>query len=96
MIREYPETFAEVMKGKKGMDPALPLEIAQAPDLEEEYLAILQAFYVMKEEKLRQRSVSGTPGLSKGRLEEEKAEIKNFYGDQVFNRIGRALKVQHA
>ncbi len=83
---------------------------------------VLQAFYDMKEEKLRQPASNGTPDLSKLRpglfwdtdinqidwigqrravierviergSDEEKAEIKRFYGVKAFNKIADALKL---
>lgn len=47
------------------MNPALALKIEEALGLEEGYFMVLQAFYDMKQEKLRQHSSSGTPDLSK-------------------------------
>ena len=64
-IKEYPQTLTAITKGKRGMNPALALKIEQALGLEEGYLMVLQAFYDMKEEKLRQQSGSGIPDLSK-------------------------------
>lgn len=107
------------------MNPALAFKIEQALGLEEGYFMVLQAFYDMKEEKLRQHLSNGTPDLSKLRpglfwdtdismidwqgqkravierviergSEEEKAEIKRFYGEKAFNKIAGALKLQHA
>jgi plasmid maintenance system antidote protein VapI len=124
-IREYPQTLTAITKGKRSMNPALAFKIEQALGLEEGYLMVLQAFYDMKEEKLRQHSSNGTPHLSKLRpglfwdtdintidwqgqkravierviergSEEEKAEIRRFYGDKAFNKIAGALKLQHA
>jgi plasmid maintenance system antidote protein VapI len=124
-IKEYPQTLTAITKGKRGMNPALALKIEEALGLEEGYFMVLQAFYDMKEEKLRQHARSGGPDLSKLRpglfwdtdisqidwlgqrravierviergSEEEKAEIKRFYGDTAFNKIASALKLQHA
>lgn len=63
-IQEYPQTLTAITKGKRGMNPALALKIEQALGLEEGYLMVLQAFYDMKQEKLRQHSALGTPDLS--------------------------------
>jgi antitoxin HigA-1 len=81
----------------------------------------LQAFYDMKEEKLRQHSSNGTPDLSKLRPglfwdtdmngidwfgqrravierviergnDEEKAEIRRFYGEKAFIKIAGKQK----
>jgi antitoxin HigA-1 len=124
-IKEYPQTLTAITKGKRGMNPALAFKIEQALGLEEGYLMVLQAFYEMKEEKLRQHSSNVTPDLSRLRpglfwdtdintidwqgqkravierviergSEEEKAEIKRFYGEKAFNKIAGALKLQHA
>lgn len=124
-IKEYPQTLTAITKGKRGMNPALALKIEEALGLEEGYLMVLQAFYDMKEEKLRRHSANGTPDLSKLRPglfwdtdingidwlgqrravierviergnDEEKAEIRRFYGEKAFNKIAGALKLQHA
>jgi addiction module HigA family antidote len=124
-IKEYPQTLTAITKGKRGMNPALALKIEEALGLEEGYLMVLQAFYDMKQEKLRQYSANGTPDLSKLRPglfwdtdingidwlgqkravierviergnDEEKGEIKRFYGERAFNKIAGALKLQHA
>ena len=124
-IREYPQTLTAITKGKRAMNPALAFKAEQALGLEEGYFMVLQAFYDMKEEKLRQHSGSGTPDLTKLRpglfwdtdinqidwigqkravierviergSEEEKAEIRRFYGEKAFNKIAGALKLQHA
>src|SRR5687768_7254299 len=124
-IKEYPQTLTAITKGKRGMNPALAIKIEKALGMEEGYLMVLQAFYDMKEEKLRQQSGSGIPDLSRLRSglfwdtdinqidwrgqkravierviergnEEEKAEIKRFYGDAAFNKITDGIKLQHA
>ncbi len=124
-IKEYPQTLTAITKAKRGMNPALALKIEEALGLEEGYFMVLQAFYEMKKEKLRQHARSGGPDLSKLRHglfwdtdintvdwhgqkraviervvergnEEEKAEIKRFYGEKAFNKIAGALKIQHA
>jgi len=124
-IKEYPQTLTAITKGKRGMNPALSLKIEEALGLKEGYLMVLQAFYDMKQEKLRQRSINGSPDLSKLRpglfwdtdingidwlgqrravierviergSDEEKAEIKRFYGEKDFNKIASDLKQQHA
>ena len=107
------------------MNPALAFKIEQALGLEEGYFMVQQAFYDMKEERLRQRTSNGTPDLAKLRpglfwdtdinsidwqgqkraviqrifergSEEEKAEVKRFYGEKTFNKIVVDLKLQNA
>lgn len=124
-IREYPQTLTAITKGKRAMNPALAFKIEQTLGLEEGYFMVLQAFYDMKEERLRQHSGVGTPELFKLRPglfwdtdintidwhgqkravierviergnDEEKAEIKRFYGEKAFNKIAGDLKQQHA
>jgi addiction module HigA family antidote len=121
-IKEYPQTLTAITKGKRGMNPALALKIEKALGLDEGYLMVLQAFYDMKEEKLRQHSSNRVPNLSKLRPglfwdtdinqidwhgqrraviqrvlergnEKEKAEVKRFYGDGIFNKIVGTLKM---
>jgi len=123
-INEYPQTLTAITKGKRGMNPALAIKMEQALGLEEGYLMVLQAFYDMRQERLRQQSRSGKPDISKLRpglfwdtdinqidwlgqkravierviergSEQEKAEIKRFYGEKTFNKITAALKLQH-
>ena len=121
-IKEYPQTLTAITKGKRGMNPALALKIEEALGLEDGYLMVLQAFYDMKQEKLRQHSTNGSPDLSMLRpglfwdtdikgidwvgqkravierviergSDEEKTEIKRFYGEKAFNKIAGALKL---
>lgn len=124
-IKEYPQTLTAITKGKRAMNPALALKIEEALGLEEGYLMILQAYFDMKQERLRQSARNGNPDLSKLRPglfwdtdmknidwlgqkravierviergnDEEKAEIRRFYGEEAFNKIAGALKLQHA
>jgi antitoxin HigA-1 len=124
-IKEYPQTLTAITKGRRGMNPSLAMKVEEALGLEEGYFMVLQAFYDMKEEKLRQHARSGGPDLSKLRPglfwdtdinqidwlgqkravierviergnDEEKTEIKRFYGEKAFNKIAGALKLQHA
>ena len=64
-IEEYPQTLTAITKGKRGMNPSLAMKIEEALGLEEGYFMVLQAFYDMKEEKLRQQARSGGPDLAK-------------------------------
>ena len=104
------------------MNAALAFKIEEALGLEDGYLMVLQAFYDMKQEKLRQHSTNGSPDLSMLRpglfwdtdikgidwvgqkravierviergSDEEKTEIKRFYGEKAFNKIAGALKL---
>lgn len=122
-ISEYPQTLTAITKGKRAMNPCLALKIEEALGLEEGYLMVLQAYFDMKQEKLRQHA-NNRPDLSKIRSgifwdtdlnqidwhtqrravierviergsEEEKAEIKRFYGQSTFNEIAERLKLQH-
>ena len=124
-IGEYPQTLNAITKGKRKMNPGLALRIEEALGLEEGYFMVLQAFFDMKEEKMRQQLNNRTPDLSKLRPglfwdtdikgidwlrqrravierviargnDEEKAEFKRLYGDEVFNEIARDLELQHA
>lgn len=120
-IREYPQTLTAITKGKRAMNPALAFKIEQALGLEEGYFMLLQAFYDMKEEGLRQSAAYGMPDLSRIRTglfwdtnadkidwmgqkravierivqrgnAEEAAELKRFYGEEIFNEIAEGIK----
>jgi addiction module HigA family antidote len=67
-IKEYPQTLTAITKGKRGVNPALAIKIEKALGMEEGYLMVLQAFYDMKKENLRQQLSNGAPDLSKLRL----------------------------
>lgn len=62
-VNEYPQTLTAITKGKRNMNTALALKIENALGLEEGYLMILQLFYDIKQEKLKQQHPS--PDLSK-------------------------------
>lgn len=55
-IGEYPQTLGAITKGKRNMNTALALKIEQALDMEEGYFMILQVFFEIKMEKLKQHS----------------------------------------
>ena len=62
-LQEYPQTFNDITKGKRGLTPALSLKIDNALGLEEGTMLILQTYYEIKKEK--QKSESGEhPNLS--------------------------------
>jgi plasmid maintenance system antidote protein VapI len=123
-INEYPQTLGAITKGKRNMNTALALKIEQALGLEEGYLMMLQVFYEIKEEKLRQ-GVSAYPDLPRIRPglfwdtdiskidwqrqrravierilergnDEEKAEIKRFYGESAVLEVASKMKGPHA
>lgn len=61
-IGEYPQTLGAVINGKRRMNPALSLKIERALGFEEGYFMVLQAYYDVKIEKLKQLT---TPNLDK-------------------------------
>lgn len=50
-IREYPQTFVAVTKGKRRMNPSLALRAERELNLEEGFLMTLQGLFDMEEEK---------------------------------------------
>lgn len=50
-IREYPQTFVAVTKGKRRMNPSLALRVERELNLEEGFLMTLQGLFDMEEEK---------------------------------------------
>ena len=63
-VSEYPQTLGAITKGKRAMNPALALRIEEALGMEEGFFMVLQAYYDMRQEKLRRQSGS-KPDLSK-------------------------------
>lgn len=61
-INEHPQTIGSIIKGKRRMNIALSLKIEEKFDFEEGYYMLLQTYYDIKIEKLKQCS---TPDLSK-------------------------------
>ena len=53
-LNEYPQTLGAITNGKRGMNTALALKIEHALGLTEGFFMILQVFYEIKEEKLKQ------------------------------------------
>ena len=61
-IDEFPQTLGAIMNGKRRMNPALSLKIEHALGFEEGFFMVLQAYFDIKQEKLRNKT---TPDLSK-------------------------------
>lgn len=116
-IGEYPQTLTAITKGKRNMNTALALKIEHQLGLEEGYFMILQVYYDIKGEKIRQQ-VNTHPDLSRIRQglfwdtdiskidwqtqrsavierilergnDDEKAEIKRFYGESLVKEIAK-------
>ena len=62
-VNEYPQTLVSITKGKRSMNTALALKIERAFGLEEGYFMILQVYYDIEQEKLRQQKEK--PNLNK-------------------------------
>jgi len=54
LIGEYPQTLGAITKGKRDMNTALALKIEHELGIEEGYFMILQVFFDIKEEKIKQ------------------------------------------
>ena len=63
-VSEYPQTLGAITKGKRAMNPGLALRIEEALGMEEGFFMVLQAYYDMRQEKLRRQS-GRKPDLSK-------------------------------
>jgi len=62
-LPEYPQTLNEITKGKRGINAALALKLDRALGLEEGTMFILQAYYEIKKEQLKNELNTG-PDLS--------------------------------
>lgn len=63
LLPEYPQTLNEITKGKRGINAALALKLDRALGLEEGTMFILQAYYEIKKEQLKNELTTG-PNLS--------------------------------
>ncbi len=63
-INEFPQTLVAITKGKRKMNPALSLKIERALGIEEGFFMVLQAYYDIEQEKLKE-SKDYHPDLSK-------------------------------
>jgi plasmid maintenance system antidote protein VapI len=61
-IGEHPQTLNAITKGKRKLNTALALKIEEKLGLEEGTLALLQAYFDIKEEKAKLKQI--TPNLS--------------------------------
>lgn len=62
-IDEFPQIISDITKEKRRMNPALSLKIEQALGLEEGFFMVLQAYYDIEQEKMKQ--TGRQPDLSK-------------------------------
>ena len=63
-LNEYPQVLNDITKGKRGLTTALSLKIDDAFGLEEGTMLVLQAYYEIKQERLKNNS-GDHPDLSK-------------------------------
>ncbi len=61
-INEFPQTIGAIINGKRRMNPGLSLKIANVLNVEDGYFMALQAYFDVKQERLKSLS---TPDLSK-------------------------------
>ncbi len=54
-LQEYPQTLNDITKGKRGIPTALSLKIDRALGLEEGTMHILQAYFEIQNEKIKQQ-----------------------------------------
>jgi plasmid maintenance system antidote protein VapI len=64
-IQEYPQTLTAITKGKRSMNLPLALKIEASLGLEEGYFMLLQLYYDIRREKLKEKGPK--PNLSKFR-----------------------------
>jgi antitoxin HigA-1 len=62
-LHEFPQTVVSITKGKRRMNTALALKIEKALGIEEGYFMILQVYYDIEQEKLKQDTAK--PDLTK-------------------------------
>lgn len=55
LIDEYPQTLSAITMGKRDMNTALSLKAEHALGLDEGYFMILQVYYDIREEKMKQQ-----------------------------------------
>jgi len=60
-LKEHPQTFNAITKGKRGISTALTLKIEQKFGLEEGTLVLLQAYYEIQ--KIKEKEIQNTPDL---------------------------------
>lgn len=61
-MHEHPQTLGAILKAKRNLNTALALKIEYALGMEEGYLLVLQTFYNIEQEKMKQDQV---PDLKK-------------------------------
>ena len=61
-LKEHPQTFNAISKGKRGISTALALKIEQKLGLEEGTLVILQAYYEIQ--RIKEKEIQNTPDLN--------------------------------
>ncbi len=61
-LKEHPQTFNAISKGKRGISTALALKIEQKLELEEGTLVILQAYYEIQ--RIKEKEIQNTPDLN--------------------------------
>jgi len=54
-LQEYPQTLTAITKGRRRMNTSLALKIEKALGLEEGYFMILQVYYDIEQEKIKQK-----------------------------------------
>lgn len=53
-IEEFPQTLGAIINGKRRINPNISLKIEKALNIEEGYFMILQVYYDIKIEKMKQ------------------------------------------
>lgn len=61
-INEFPQTIGAIIKGKRRINPSISLKIEKSLNFEEGYFMVLQAYYDIKIEKLKDKS---SPNINK-------------------------------
>ncbi|WP_321438142.1 DUF6922 domain-containing protein [uncultured Bacteroides sp.] len=50
-LGEYPQTINAISKGRRGVNPALSIKLGHALNIDDEYFALLQAYYDIEKER---------------------------------------------
>lgn len=64
-LGEYPQTINAISKGRRGINPALSIKLGHALGIDDEYFALLQAYYDIEKERKRLLENQMKPNLTK-------------------------------
>lgn len=64
-LGEYPQTINAISKGRRGINPALSIKLGHALGVDDEYFALLQAYYDIEKERKMLLENQTKPDLAK-------------------------------